>query len=538
MSHKNETSITSRVVCALVASMVTMAIGAQSPVKRPTLVIGIMVEGLNEDNLELLRPQLSSDGFRCLIDNGAILEDVEFGPTLDPTAATAVLLTGATPAVNGIPAARVYDTEKRRSRSILLDPSKMGNSTTETYSPAALLVTTLSDEVRINDSGIGQVYSIAPDAQNAIIMAGHAGNSAMWVNDVDGKWSSTTFYKDFPSPATKRNYSSQLALRIDTMNWTPSRALETYPDLPEFKKIYPFTHRFLRNDPARYKAYKASPKVNHDITELARDYISTFRLGKRDVMDMLSLGYTVAPYPYTRDSDTRIETMDAYLRLDADLAQLFKAVDQGPGMQNTLVFLAGIPARPGGRKEDERYNIPYGEFSPRKAMSLLNMYLIALHGNGEWLNGYHNGHFFLNHKTIKDNNADLHQIRSEVADFLGRMAGVSRVYTIEDIVAGRLDPEYSRLRENISLEHAGDVIVRINPGWEIVEDETAPADKPEGQVERLSIQNYPVFILAPGLPAQRITTPLDARIIAPTVARVLRIRSPNASALSPLKLKF
>jgi hypothetical protein len=44
----------------------------------------------------------------------------------------------------------------------------------------------------------------------------------------------------------------------------------------------------------------------------------------------------------------------------------------------------------------------------------------------------------------------------------------------------------------------------------------------------------PVFILAPVVKAERITTEIDARAIAPTVARILRIRSPNASELPPM----
>ena len=35
--------------------------------------------------------------------------------------------------------------------------------------------------------------------------------------------------------------------------------------------------------------------------------------------------------------------MDTYLRLDRDLEQLFAAVDRGPGMDRTLVYLAATP---------------------------------------------------------------------------------------------------------------------------------------------------------------------------------------------------
>ncbi|MDE6123382.1 MAG: hypothetical protein K2F76_09070, partial [Duncaniella dubosii] len=51
---------------------------------------------------------------------------------------------------------------------ILLDQAKIGNFTDETFSPSSLRVSTISDEVRIADGGIGLVHSVAPDAQIAL----------------------------------------------------------------------------------------------------------------------------------------------------------------------------------------------------------------------------------------------------------------------------------------------------------------------------------------------------------------------------------
>lgn len=527
-------SITARLVCALVASVVSIGLQGQTPAARPTLVVGIMVEGLNEDYIDLLRHRFSDGGFRYLIDHGVVLEDVSYGSGIDRTAAAAMLMTGTTPSVNGITAGTVYNQENKRALPILNDPAVLGNYTTETYSPKALLVSTLSDEVRINDTGVGQVYSLAPEPQTAIILAGHAGNSAFWIDDVTGKWATTTFYKDVPSPAKARNYPEPLENRLDKLKWEPLLPLDQYPDQPDHKQLYPFSNRFSYKDKDRFREFKASAMVNQEITDIASDYISQLKLGGRGVMDMLNISYTVAPYPYSRDSENRIETQDAYIRLDRDIERLIKAVEQGPGLDHTLIFLAGSPAPYSGKRDDDRWNIPHGEFSPRKAMSLLNMYLIAIHGNGEWVNGYHNGQFFLNQKLIKDKDLDLHTLRSESADFLSRMAGVARVYTIEDIVNRRVDQADESLRKNILLSNSGDLFVTINPGWEVVDDESGSSN---GQVQRLGAQTFPVFILAPDVKAQRISTPLDVTVLAPTVARLLRIRSPNAAATPPLRLR-
>ncbi len=194
-------------------------------------------------------------------------------------------------------------------------------------------------------------------------------------------------------------------------------ALDRYPDLPDYKKLYPFRHTFPARETDRFKAFKTSAPGNREVAAIGLDYITSLKLGTRGVTDMLNLGFNVSPYQYGREADNRIETMDAYLRLDSDIAHIVRAVEKGPGMANSVIFIAGTPAPTGGKRDEERWNIPSGQFSPRKATSLLNMYLMAIHGNGDYVSGYHNGYFFLNRKLLKDRNIDESSIRREAADF-------------------------------------------------------------------------------------------------------------------------
>ena len=229
--------------------------------------------------------------------------------------------------------------------------------------------------------------------------------------------------------------------------------------------------------------------------------------------------------------------MDAYVRLDRDIASIVKAIEKGPGMANTLLFVAGTPAPAGGKRDEERWNIPTGQFSPRKAVSLLNMYLMALHGNGEWVNGYHNGFFYLNRALIKERDMSDADIRRESAEFLARMSGVSDVYTIDDILARRAGDDPSAIQRNISASHAGDLLVMVNPGWEVTDgEEYSVPGQSQSQlpVVRWQATTSPVYILSPNISATEIVERVDARTIAPTVARILRIRSPNAASLPPL----
>ncbi|MDE6528370.1 MAG: alkaline phosphatase family protein [Muribaculaceae bacterium] len=531
--------ITSSVAGLLVAAFSIITVTAQTatpqqPRKRPALVVGIVVEGLTMDYLDLLRTHLTEGGFKRLLEQGVTVTDLDFGTPLDGAAASALLFTGAPPAVNGIPAAAIYNPETRRSSSVLLDPETIGNFTDETLSPKNLTASTIADELRIDGGGLGYVYAIAPDAAEAIILAGHTGNSAFWINDATGKWATTTYYKDLPAPAQNLNHREPNEYRLDTLQWVPSVAVDKLPDLPSYKKLYPFRHNFPRTTTTRYKAYKNSPAVNTDITRLAADYVSALSLGKRESTDMLNLGYTLKPFIYAREADTRAETMDAYLRLDRDLARLFSTIEEkGPGMSNTLVFLAGTPLTNRSRRDDEKWGIPFGEFSSRKAVSLLNMYLMAIHGNGEWVSGYHDGQLFLNHKLIKERNKDLRVMRDESARFLTRMSGVTNAWTIDDVLDRRASERPDAMRRNTQVAMAGDIFVSIAPGWQETDDDS-DTDIPPTTV-RAAASTAPAFILIPGGTPATVATPVDARALAPTVAGLLRIRSPNGASLPRLR---
>ncbi len=538
MSRKSQL-LTTRIVSVLVASMVTMGLSGQMPAKRPTLVVGIMVDGLSLDNLDLLKGYFGNGGLMRLLNEGITVTDVDYGSQLDAASATAVVFTGSSPAVNGIADETVYDRTSRRVVPFFLDNSTIGNYTDETLSPKALNVSTIGDEIRISSGGLGHIHSIAPSPAQALVMGSHAGNSAFWINDITGKWATSTHYKDVPTAIQSRNHRMPLENRLDTMAWSSLLKPEEYPDMPSYKKLFSFRHTFYRNDPDRYRRFKASPLVNREITELASDYIRSMNLGKGENIDMINIAYTVSPYLYGKDSDTRMELMDSYIRLDKEIESLFKSIDvRGPGMNNTLVFLAGTPATITCRREDEKWALTSGEFSPRRAISLLNMYLIAIHGNGDWVVGFHDNQFFLNHDLIKTRDKDLRSIRHDAADFIKRMAGITEAYSLDDIIDGKNADTQSTPRRNINIETAGDVFASILPGWEVIDDgTTAPDPNSYPMSQRVVAPFAPAFILTPALAPQTISSPVDARAIAPTITSILRIRSPNSAQKAPLRIK-
>lgn len=536
INNNRPLTLSARVVCMLVASVMGMgmtSVRAAQP-GAPSLVVSIVVDGMSMETIDRLRAHLNKGGFKQLLEQGVVMPRVDYGTYLDAAAATAVLYTGAAPKVNGIGGETRFDPETRRVVMTLHDPQVMGNATDLTLSAAPLRSSTIADELRIATGGLGYAYAIAPDPSQAVIMAGHAGNSGVWINDIDGRWSSTTYYTELPTPVTTVNRLNPLSARLDTLVWKPSIDMALYTDLPSFKRLYPFRQSFSCSDRDRYRSYKVSACVNSDVTDMAGDYLRNLNLGRHEGTDMLSLAYTLQPYTYGSDPDTRAELTDSYLRFDGELGRLLKMIEtSGPGLDNTVIVVSGTPINSTSRADDPKWRIPSGNFSPRRAASLLNMYLIALHGNGDWVAGIHGSHVYLNTSLIKQRDKNLALMQEQTAEFMTRLSGVASAMTVSDMLNDVPDSPSVR---NMFVADAGDVCFALMPGWSVSDEEPTPGGRKT--VERAyAVTTAPAFILAPGVVPATVGETVDARAIAPTVSSILRIRSPNAAAQPAVSIK-
>ena len=128
MLQNKEYRLTRRLLLSTLASAVTsIAISAQTPPKKPQLVVGIVVEGLQSEYLDLLDQYFCDGGFKRLLRDGAVIDNIEYGPGADAAAATAMIYTGTGPAVNGISASTVYDAARQTTYPRPARPIQIGN---------------------------------------------------------------------------------------------------------------------------------------------------------------------------------------------------------------------------------------------------------------------------------------------------------------------------------------------------------------------------------------------------------------------------
>jgi hypothetical protein len=514
-----------------------LALSAQkavTPEAMPKLVIGIAVDQLRTDYLYALQSRFGEDGFRRLLSEGVVYESVTFDlDQPDATATLAVLASGSYPFVSGICATRAYNPQTLREQSIFYDKKYLGNFTQDNYSPAALIGTTVGDELKTATNGAAKVYSIAPEAEAALLGAGHRGNAAFWIDNKSGKWASTTYYKDFPHFVERFN-RSEAPTNLEQLHWLPLNEGETTQlDILPYKytPTGKFDHQFLRFRQPYYPYYKTSGLVNEAVTKLCKVFLENGNLGRGEVPDLLQITYYAGTYQQGVVEQNAWELQDTYLRLDRCLADLMQSIDATVGLKNTLIYLTST-----GDTNPNRTNVEglsTGEFNANRCSALLNAYLMSIYGQGSWVVGMNGSEIFLNHKTIEDKKVALYDIEKDAAEFVALFSGVQEVVTAQQLLHEDYNARVTRQRNGYHKSTSGDLLVTLQPGWALKVDDVTPARSQT----RHDVAPGPAIFYAPRLlTAQHIATPIEAVTLAPTVSALIRIRAPSGCTALPLPL--
>lgn len=521
-----------KLISSLMAILVVTNLEAQQ--HAPKLVVCITVDQLRGDYIEYFYNTFGERGFKRLMNEGVVYNNIRFEfSNLDEASAFATLFTGSNPSYHGITGNYTYDFDFEKQRSILNDPEFLGNYTRENYSPKKLYSSTIGDELKIASQGRSDVYAIAPNAEGAILSAGHAANGAFWMDNTNGKWATTTYYKGVPWYVDRYNNGPEsLVSRIAQMTWTPALPLEKYNAFPYVLDDLPFKYTFTEGTVDCYPNFKTSPFINKEINRLAMQFLEYGGFGTRSCPDMLSVTYYAGNYRGNMSKEYTREIQDVYYQLDRDIEQLLDKIDQKVGLNNTLVVFTGS----GYYKSEESYPdglmVNSGEFHPKQCLALLNMYLMAIYGQqSNWVKGYYNNQIYLNRKAIEDAKIDLRSIQDKAAEFVQEFSGVQQVITDKSLLIGDWNEGSAPFRKGTHHLGRGDLIIQLQPGWKVNFDDP----KEKVKIVRNNAVITPLIFMGNGLKPQHIYREVKATEIAPTVTHVLRIRPPNASRELPLK---
>lgn len=522
-----------RILTSLVAVLTVGSVHAQavSPVKEtPKLVIGITIDQLRSDYLDIFQGVFSERGFKRLLNEGLVYKNVEFDiPNLDEASAIATIYTGTTPFYHGITGNNKYLPKAQRESSTFADENYLGNYTQEKLSPLAIKASTIADELKLASGGLSDVYSFAPNAASALVGAGRAANCAFWVEDYSGTWASSTYYRDFYWVVDQENRSNNsISAKALGMTWSPLLDISRYKAFPYAKSLSAFQHNFGTDTKTAYKRFKQSPYVNESVVDVVTKVMAKASFGSRTTPDFLAL--TLYAGHYSEADNYSAEIQDTYIRLDKQIERLLDEVDRTVGLKNTFIFVTSTGYYNYGN-DPQSVTLNDGTFYINRCQALLNMYLMAIYGKEQWVDRFYNGQIYLNRKLIEDKHLSLQEIQEKSADFVAEFTGVQEVYTSYQLQRGQWNPAMDFYRNGYTKETSGDLFVELQPGYKVVVDDTNPKNP---KVVRGNAVPSPLIFFGGNVKAEKISRTIKATQIAPSVTHVLRIRPPNAAKELPL----
>lgn len=373
------------------------------PVKGQTrLVVNITVDQFSNEQLEQFSYLYGQEGLRRLLEQGLVYEQGEYGfKPVDRSSAVASITTGTTPYYNGIPG----DTWIRRENlsHVISVKDEHGQ-----ISPRRIAVSTIGDELKLQTSGKALVYSVAPDADAAVLGGGHAANAAFWLKDNASGWTTSRFYNEAAN------------------KW-----------IATFNSLY---------------GSKDKGTTNDKVMALAVQCVKGNMMGRDDVPDYLSVMFS-ALKPFAGDVLSTAEQV--YMNLDRNIGSLISQIEQTVGKDKVLFVLTSTGYNSENSVDYGTYGIPSGTFYINRTANLLNMYLGAVYGQGKYVDMCFNNQIYLNRELIDHKNLSFDEVRLKSIEFLIQNAGVSAA-----------NP--SPYRPDIS----GDIVIEVNPGWNLVNEDT------------------------------------------------------------------
>lgn len=250
--------------------------------------------------------------------------------------------------------------------------------------------------------------------------------------------------------------------------------------------------------------------TNEAVSNAALDCITNNALGKDAITDYLALTLTAESLT---QSNWQTEMESVYRGLDKTIGTLIQRIRQNVGSQHVLFVLTSTGHTVDPQVDYARYRIPTGTFYINRTANLLNMYLGAIYGQGRYVETCFHNQIYLDRKLIEDKRISFDDVISRSKAFLIQISGIRQV-------------EESPYNPSIS----GDLIIEVAPGWQLINE-----DNHEQYTSRASFVPFPIILFGAGIKPERITTPVTVDRIAPTIAKAIQIRAPNACKSAPLE---
>ncbi len=526
----------------------------------PRLILQITVDQLRGDLPTRYRDRLGEGGFRYLLEHGIHYANAHYlHATTETIVGHATLATGAHPAVHGMVANVWYDRELGRlvyniedsryrlltagadvDAAIEIDPTQK-KARSEGRSPAAILVSTFSDELAILTGGRAKVFAVSVKDRGAVSMAGHAGK-AFWFSKASGEFVTSTYYlEQYPKWVDDWN-AERHPDRYAGTSWKLLHARESYlfgdaddrpweTALPGFGRTFP--HPWGAKDGKLYTTLLTLSPAGDELTlDFALKLLENEDLGTDDIPDFLGISFSATDYVGHIFGPSSLEAEDNLLRLDRTLARLFKALDERVGLANTLVVLSadhGAPEAPGALTElgIESAYIDPGTWDKAPAIEALKRRF----GIGQQLiEAFYLPYVYLDRQLIAEHDLDQAEVEHAVANELIKLDGVAFAVSSEALRSGAFPemPLVRKILNNFNPKRSGDIFVVFEPQRFIADFDGLTVASTHGSP--WSYDTFvPIFVAGAGVVPRKVYRRVAPNDIAPTLSAIVGANPPSGS---------
>lgn len=517
--------------------------------ERPKLVVGVVVDQMRWDYLYKYYDRYGEDGFKRLLREGFSAENtfIPYVPTYTAIGHSTIY-TGSVPAIHGIAGnnfylrktqTQVYCTQDDMVYGVGLD----SNNKAGKMSPRNLLTSTITDELKLATDFKSKVFGVSLKDRGAILPVGHFGDAAYWM--VDGDWISSSFYmSELPSYVKKFNREDRTTKYLN-QGWNTLYDIETYNNYVSDDN--PYEEPFIKDEPPTFPLdlkqiskksgrdlIKTTPYGNTITFDFAKLLIENESLGKNPagVPDFLAISLSSPDYIGHQFAVTSVKVEDNYLRLDKDLGEFLKYLDEKIGKESYTIFLSSDH----GAAHNPQFVIDEGGnggFFPRKEkMDEINSILAKQFGYEKLIYNVYNNQVHLNHRIIDEKDLDVEQIKQTVIHFYKNQENVSYAVDMENLGKSSLPDQLKTMAINgYNFHRSGDVLLIYEPQW--YDYYGSKAGTTHGSWNPYD-SHIPLIFMGWGVKQGKTYQSTYMVDIASTVSALLKISQPNGNIGKPI----
>lgn len=510
------------------------------------LVVGIVVDQMRYDYLTRFWDHYGDGGFKRLVEQGFSCKNHHFNYMPTKTApGHASIYTGTTPAMHGILANWWYDRNLDETIYCVSDSEQKSlgtDSKAGKMSPKRMLVSTVTDELRVSTQMKAKTIGVAIKDRGAVLPIGYTGNSAYWFEgDSLGNWISSSYYmEELPEWVSSFN-ASDSAEKYKRI-WSTLKSIDEYgesgKDDRKYERIFKgevsstFPHDLPKiwdlND--QFSMLRETPFGNSLTTDFALAAIEGENLGVDTTTDFLTVSYSSTDYVGHAYGVYSKEVQDTYLRLDKDLERLLDFLDNRIGAGSYTVFLTadhGAPPAPGHLME---LGLPGGFVHELSIFEDLKKYVSYRYGTSDIVKNVSNFQVFLDEAVINNLDISTKDIQMDIAEKLLENDEIEQVFTKYHMFNDQSGTQLAALvQKGFNQKRSGDVLFVLKAGY---------IPKRKWGTDHGSSYAYdthvPLLFYGNGVKKGETLHRTEVSDIAPTLSAMLGIAFPSGTTGTPI----